>query len=159
KSTEDRQRDADLRLLPGIFLQVAANHQAKKLLAAAKLDICPDFHAVSTLHEWVEAFVHVDCLTFPDALREVVTFQHALHGNLRHQTEHIEEMKTGEPFAVVAHLRLVNVDDFAHLLQVIASVGFDLVYGETSPRLIPAARIAHEGGVVADDNYGFVAKL
>ena len=45
---------------PGVALQIAADHQAEELLAAAQLDVGLDLDAVVTLHQRVETFVQIN---------------------------------------------------------------------------------------------------
>src|SRR5207247_578560 len=116
---QNRQRHADLRFLPGVALQVAADHQAEKLLAAAKLDIRVNLHAVAALHERVKTFMQINRRPRFQPLGEVVALQHALHGDLAGQAEQIEKTEAAEPVAVVTHLGPVDVDDLADLLEII----------------------------------------
>ena len=64
-----------------------------------------------------------------------------------------------EPVAVVVHLGLVDVDDLADLLQVIAGVGLDLLRGQPGAGLVAAAGVADQGGVVADDQHRLMAQF
>ena len=53
-------RQADLRLLPGVPLEVAADHQVEQLLRAAEFHVGLDLDAVLPLHQRVQALVQVD---------------------------------------------------------------------------------------------------
>ena len=50
KPAEDRQGQADLRLLAGIPLQIAADHQVEKLLRAAEFHVGPHVDGIVALH-------------------------------------------------------------------------------------------------------------
>ena len=52
-----------------------------------------------------------------------------------------------------------GVDDLADLDEVLLGVGFDLFRREAGARLVAAAGVADEGGVVADDEDGLVAEF
>ena len=64
-----------------------------------------------------------------------------------------------EPVAVVVHLRAGEVDDPADLGEVVAGVGLDLLLGQLRSGLVTARRIAHQRGVIADDDDGGVAQV
>src|SRR5262249_8112016 len=127
EAAQDRQRHADLRFLAGVALQVAADHQAEQLLAAAQLDVRTDLHAVEALHQRVQALVQPNGRAGLEALGEIVALQHALHGDLAGQRQHVEELKAFEPVAVVGDLGALDVDDLANLREVILGVGLDLL--------------------------------
>ena len=92
-----------MRLLAGVALQITTDHEVEELLATAEFDIGADFHTVLALHERIETLVQVNGLAGLQALGEVVPLQHALHGDLACQLQERVEVKTTEPFAVVAH--------------------------------------------------------
>ena len=94
-----------------------------------------------------------------DPLCEVVALQHTLHGDLAGQAEHVEEIEAAEPFTVITDLCFVDVDDFGDLLKIIAGIGLDLFLSEARARLIAAARVADQGGAVADDEHRLVAQF
>ena len=81
------------------------------------------------------------------------------HGDFARQAEDVEEAEAAEPVAVGAHLRLVDVDDLAHLLQVIAGVALDLFLRQPGARLVTAAGIADERGVIADNQDRLMAEF
>ena len=53
--------------------------------------------------------------------------------------------------------RPIDVDDLADLCKVVARVGLDLLLGEPGAGLVAAAGVADQGGVIANDEDGFVA--
>ena len=54
---------------------------------------------------------------------------------------------------------LVDVDDLADLREVIAGVGLDLLRRQPGARLVAAAGVADQGGVVADDQDRLMAQF
>ena len=75
------------------------------------------------------------------------------------RAEHVEETETTEPVAVLPDFRLGDVDDLADLPEVVTGVRLNLFGSEAGARLIPAARVADQGGVVADDQHRLVAEF
>ena len=75
------------------------------------------------------------------------------------QRHHVEERHLAEPVAVVRDFGAVDVDDLADLKEIILGVGLDLFRREAGARLVAAAGVADEGGVVADDEDGLMAEF
>src|SRR5262249_14990005 len=89
EAAEARKRDANLRLLSGVALQVPHDHQAKELLAAAQLDIGSDFYAVPALHQRIETFMQINGGAGLPPFGEIVAFQDPLHGYLGRKIQHV----------------------------------------------------------------------
>src|SRR5262249_49374200 len=142
QAAEDGHGDADLRLLPGIDLELPPNHQVVQLFATAQLDVGADLDAVAALHQRVEAFTQVDFPAGLDPFGEVVALQHSLHGDLTRQTQHVAEGEAAEPLPVVTDLGPRDVDDAADLCQVVAGVGLDLLCRQPLARVVAAAGVA-----------------
>jgi hypothetical protein len=103
--------------------------------------------------------VQVDRLLFSEALGEFLALQHALHGDLAHQAHHVEEAELAEPVAVARHLQAVAVNDLFDLLEVVLRVRLHLLGRQAGAGLVPAAGVADQRGVVADDQHGLVTQL
>jgi len=90
---------------------------------------------------------------------EVIAFQHTLHGDLAGKAQNIEKRVLAKPLAVVADFGLGGVNDLADLFEVINSVVLNLLLSQPGPSLIAAAGIAHQGGVISDNQYGLMTQL
>src|SRR5205823_11241922 len=156
---QDRQRQTNLRLLTGVPLQIATDHQAEKLFATAQLDVGVDRHAVLTLHERVETFMQIDRRAGLATLGEVIALQHALHGDFPREVEDVEEREAAEPVPVVPDFRLGDIDHLADLLEVVARVGFHLLGRQPGAGLIAAAGVADQRRVIADNQDRLMAKF
>ena len=103
--------------------------------------------------------MQIDRRTGLAPLGEVISLQHALHGDFGHEGEQIEKGKPAEPVAIVPHLRARDVDHLADLLQIIAGILFDLLRRQAGSRLVPTARVPDERSVVADDQDGLMPQF
>jgi hypothetical protein len=54
-------------------------------------------------------------------------------------------------------LGLIDVDDLADLLKIVDGILCDLLFRQPIARLVPAAGIANQRGIVADDEHCLVA--
>ena len=95
------------------------------------------------------------------ALGEILAREHLRHRLAGGELDDVHEAHRAKPFAVVADFEVLRVgqEDLADLGDVGLGVGVDLLAGEDFAGLVPAGRIAHAGGVVADDQDGLVAPL
>jgi len=64
-----------------------------------------------------------------------------------------------QPQDGVAKLLRRGIEHLAGLLEVRLGVGVDLGAGEHRAGLVHAGRVAHAGGVIADDHHGLVAEV
>ena len=77
--------------LAGVLLQLAAEQDVEGLIGAAELDVGADLDRVVRLHERIEELVDADRRAVAIALGEVVALEHARHGALRAETDHVLE--------------------------------------------------------------------
>src|SRR5262249_43555976 len=126
QSAEYGHGQADLRLLTGVGLESTANHEVEELLTAAELHVSADLNRVLSLHERVKAFVQRNRYAFLKSLGELVALEHPLDGDFPRQRHGVEESVLTEPFAVVAHLGAVKVDDLLELREVVGGVDLNL---------------------------------
>ena len=155
---EDREREADLRLLSRSLLQRAAHEQVERLVRPAQLDVRFQVDRVLALRERVQKLVERDRLAAAVAVLEVVALQHARHGDVGRQPDHVGERHRVQPVAVVDDRELLRtrVEHERGLLEVALAVGARLGLGQRRPRLGLARRVADGGRKVADDEDGAV---
>ncbi|KAG0735816.1 hypothetical protein G6F24_018585 [Rhizopus arrhizus] len=89
-----------------VLLQAAAHQQVELLVGTAKLDVGFQGHRVVALHQRVQGLVDGDGLLGGVALGEVVALEHARHGVLAGQADHVGRAHLAEPLRIEA--------DFAH---------------------------------------------
>ena len=148
-----------LRLLALALLQVSRHQQAEKLLGPAQLDVGFDLDGIPALHQRIEAFVKINGFLGGDAVGEIFACGDLTQGHLAGELENLQEAPPREPVAVVVDLSLVEIDQTPDLVEIIAGVGRDLVFGQLGAGLIAAGGIADQRGVVADDDHGGVAQV
>jgi hypothetical protein len=76
---ENRDGGDDLRLLPVIALEFAADQEIEFLIGAAHLDVGFEGDGIVTLGKRVHQFVHGNRDAFLEALGEIVSLQDAGH--------------------------------------------------------------------------------
>ena len=117
---EQRRRQDDLRLLPGVALQIPAHEVVEQLVGAAELDVRAHLDGVGPLEQRIEELHERDRRTRGVPLREVVAFEHPRHGDVRHHPEHVLDPHVRQPLAVPTDLESLGreVEDALHLLEV-----------------------------------------
>src|SRR6185437_11365376 len=101
---------------------------------------------------------HRDRITPGVALREVVALEDLRHGGGAREAEQTLGRHV-EPFAVVADLRALRVEDLERLLAVGLGVAVELLAVELRARGRTSARIADAARVVPDDEDHLVAEI
>jgi len=94
-----------------------------------------------------------------EALVELVALEHLRDGEVGREADGGFVAELAKPLRVVADLGEFLVEDFEDLLLVGEGVFVDLLAGERLPRHVFPARVADEGGEVADEEDDGVAEL
>src|SRR5262245_36738071 len=84
------------------------------------------------------------------ALREIVALEHPCDRHLRGQLDEVERRELRQPFAVVANLGLVPIENFESLLLVGKSSLHHLLAGQARSQIVLPARVAYHRSVVAN---------
>jgi len=103
--------------------------------------------------------VEVDVDALAVAIREILAGEDLRDGFARGQADDVDQAHFGKPLAVVAHFETLGVGekDLADLIDVGFCVAVDFFAGELGTGVVAAGGIADAGGVVADNQDGFVA--
>ena len=84
------------------------------------------------------------------ARTEIFTFQHACQPVMRAKPHHVVAGHFPQPFAVVAHLRLLAIENFVDLLQISLGVRVDLFLAERRPGLRLSGGVTNHRGKIPD---------
>ena len=88
-----------------------------------------------------------------------ISLQHPRDRDRSGQLDHIGQPQIGRPFAIVSHLDLFrrHIQNFTGLVEITLGILLNLIGGQYRAGGILAGRIADTGGIVADNQDGFVA--
>ena len=77
------------------------------------------------------------------------------------KSDDIDQAHLAEPFAVVANFKMIDIgeENFADLCDVGFGVGVDFFAGELRAGFVAPGGVADAGGVIADDENGFVTEI
>ena len=128
-SFQERPGQADLRELPVLLLQGAADEQVEELVGRAQLHVRFQRHRVVPLRQRVEQLVQRDRHLARISLLEVIPLQHARQRVLRRQLDEARRAQRQEPLAVEPHLGAAAIEQLEDLLLVRLGVGGDLLLG------------------------------
>ena len=92
-------------------------------------------------------------------LGEILSGRDLREGHQAGEVENLEKGPLREPVAVVMNLGLGEVDDLADLIEVVLGVFGHLGFGQARTGFVAARGVAHQGGVVSDDDDGGVAEI
>ncbi len=92
-------------------------------------------------------------------LLEIVALEHACHGALRRQLDHVGGTHGGEPFGIEAHFGLGGVEHLEDLFLVGLGVGPHLLLSERLARHVLAGGIADAAGEIADQENDLMAEI
>ena len=140
-------------------MQIPAHEDVEKLVRSAQLDIAADHHRIPSLDDGVLNLVEADFLVPGDAVFEVFTLQHLLHGHPGIETDDLRKGHLIEPIPVEHHFGPLPVQDFESLRGVGFGIGQNLFPRELRPCFGTAAGVANLGGEVTDNEHGVVAQL
>ena len=160
----DEQRCDDHHLpgqrITGVFflLKFSAYQIVEQLIAAPHFHIGVDADAVPALQERVENFMEPDVDAIFVAGGEVFAGQDLSHGFSGGQLDDLHEVHLGEPFTVIAHFEMVRIcqENLTDLGNVGFGVRVDLLAAENRARAVATGGVTDAGGVVTDDDDGFV---
>ena len=143
------------------LLEFAADEVVEELVGAAHFDVGVDADGVPALEQGVEEFVDGDGSAGLVAFGEGVAFEHLADGFPGGEFDDIKQVEFAEPFAVSADFEqfLFRAEDFHDLGEVGVGVAIDFFAAEDGPGGVSAGGVANAGGVVADDDDGFVAPV
>ena len=160
EANKNWRHHADLLIDAGVFLQIASEHEAVKLLGAAEFDVRLNLDRVPGLHHRVQTFVEEDGLLIFVAFGEIVSCQKLGDGDLAAEIQDLGQPHFPEPVAVAVHFCLVEVDDLADLFQVVASVVLDVFFGQLlRTSCVAPAGIADESRRVSNDDDCLMAEF
>ena len=140
-------------------LDVAADEQIKFLLGGAEFDVGFERHRVVGLQQRIEKFVDGDGQILREARAEILALEHAGQAILGAETDHFVAGEFAEPFAVVADLGALAIQNLVDLFEIGFGVGAHLFAGERRARFGLAGGIADHRGEIADEEDGGVALI
>ena len=116
----------------------------------------PEFHVrlkrnrVVALNQRIEEFVDRDGLLPGITLREVVALEHARHGVLSRQFDHVGRTHRTEPLAVEAHFSALAVQHLEYLTGIGLRVDQHILSRKRLAGDVLAGRVADHAGEVTD---------
>ncbi len=160
RTWQDAADDAHQRFLAERLLQFAPRHDdIEQLVRAAHLNIRLHGNRVVALHQRVECFVQKDRFAFLETIGKIIARQKLLDGEILPQPDQVHQRKFREPFAVVADFRLGAVEQAKGLVGVRCRVGGHLLRGQDGTRLVLIRGIAHQRGVIPNQEGYLVAEF
>ena len=133
-----------------MFLQAAPHQQVEFLVGAAQLHVGLQGDRIVALHQRIQEFMDGDRLLRGVALGEIVTLQHAGHGELAGQLDHVRGRHLAEPLGIEAQLGLFAIQHLEHLVGVGAGIGLHVFARQRLAGGILATGVADHAGEVAD---------
>ena len=147
---QDRHGEHRLRPLAVGLLDVAREEEVELLVGAAQLHVGAHRHRVVALQQRVEQLEDRDRPAAGVALGEVVALEQLGDGRGAREPEQVLHRHV-EPLAVAANLGPLGVEDREGLAPGRSRRCVDLGRVQLGPVARAPARVAHAGGVVADD--------
>src|SRR5207245_8925831 len=102
-----------------------------------------EFHGVARGQQGIEQFVHGNRLVVLQARAKILALQHARQPVMGAKPNDVFGVHFAEPFAVVANLGFVAIENLEYLVEVSPRVGVHLVAGQRWSCLRNAGRIAN----------------
>src|SRR5262245_944970 len=103
--------------------------------------------------------MEIDGLACGEPKRKILPSRDLGAGHMPCEVQDIQERPRGEPVTVVVDLGAIQVDNSSDLLKVIFGELLDLFAGQSGSGLVTAGGVAHERGVVANDDHGRMTEI
>ena len=126
---QQRQSHANLGIHALFLLQITADEDVEKLVAAADLHVCTHHHTVPALHDRILKFMQAHLGAVGHAALEIFALEHLLERHASIQLDHFHEAHFFEPGAVEHDFCPFFVEHQESLLRVGLRIGQHLIIG------------------------------